>query len=198
MDNGWCFFWVLPPVLNINLAIVAFMGLSILILAKVYTTEDIREGGGDALETYIWFAILFMISSELNNLRSMKILGAQLATYVNNFHWISVYILLPVLYILIHYLFVSQTAHLLALYAVFLQVGVNAEVPVALMVFMLSFATNLFVAISPQASSSYILFMGSGFLPSKEIYKQRIVATLLNIIIFLLATPWILWATSFF
>jgi DASS family divalent anion:Na+ symporter len=149
MDNGWCFFWVLSPVLNINLAIVAFIGLSILILAKVYTTEDIREGGGDVLETYIWFAILYLISSELNNLRFMKILGAQLATYVDNFHWISEYTLLTVLYILIHYLFVSQTAHLLALYAVFLKVSVNAEVPVALMAFMLSFATNLFAAISP-------------------------------------------------
>jgi DASS family divalent anion:Na+ symporter len=109
---------------------------------------------------------------------------------------VTVYVLLTVLYILIHYLFVSQTAHLLALYAVFLQVAVNAEVPAALMAFMLSFATNLFAAISPQASSSNILFVGSGFLPSRDIYKQGAVITVLNTVIFLLATPWILWASS--
>jgi DASS family divalent anion:Na+ symporter len=56
------------PILNINLAIVAFLGLSILILANVYTLEDIREGGGDALETYIWFAILYMISTALDDM----------------------------------------------------------------------------------------------------------------------------------
>ena len=193
---GMILLWIFSPVLNINLAIVAFLGLSILILAKVYTIEDIRQGGGDALETYIWFAILYMMSTALNNMGFMKILGAQLATYLIDYHWITVYVLLIVLYIVIHYLFVSQTAHLLALYAVFLQVAVNAEVPAALMAFMLSFATNLFAAITPQASSSNVLFVGSGFLPSKDIYKQGIVITVLNTIIFLLATPWIMWAAS--
>ena len=193
---GMILLWAFSPILNINLAIVAFLGLSILILAKVYTIEDIRQGGGDALETYIWFAILYMMSTALNDMGFMKILGAQLAVYLIDYHWITVYILLTVLYIVIHYLFVSQTAHLLALYAVFLQVAVNAEVPAALMAFMLSFATNLFAAISPQASSSNILFVGSGFLPSKDIYKQGVVITVLNTVIFLLATPWIMWASS--
>ncbi|MBT8301158.1 MAG: anion permease [Maribacter sp.] len=193
---GMILLWAFSPILNINLAIVAFLGLAILILANVYTIEDIRQGGGDALETYIWFAILYMISTALNDMGFMKILGAQLATYISGYNWVSVYILLIVLYILIHYLFVSQTAHLLALYAVFLQVAVNAEVPAALMAFMLSFATNLFAAITPQASSSNILFVGSGFLPSKDIYKQGAVITVLNTVIFLLATPWIMWASS--
>jgi len=193
---GMILLWAFSPLLNINLAIVAFLGLSVLILANVYTIEDIREGGGDALETYIWFAILYMISTELNNMGFMKILGAQLSTYISDYNWIVVYILLTVLYIVIHYLFVSQTAHLLALYAVFLQVAVTAGVPAALMAFMLSFATNLFAAITPQASSSNVLFVGSGFLPSKEIYKQGAVITVLNTVIFLLATPWIMWASS--
>jgi DASS family divalent anion:Na+ symporter len=193
---GMILLWAFSPLLNINLAIVAFLGLSILILANVYTIEDIREGGGDALETYIWFAILYMISTALNEMGFMKILGAQLSTYISDYNWMTVYILLIVLYIVIHYLFVSQTAHLLALYAVFLQVAVSAGVPAALMAFMLSFSTNLFAAITPQASSSNILFVGSGFLPSKEIYKQGAVITVLNTVIFLLATPWIMWSSS--
>ncbi|WP_041632648.1 DASS family sodium-coupled anion symporter [Maribacter sp. HTCC2170] len=193
---GMILLWAFSPVLNLNLAIVAFLGLAILILANVYTVEDIRQGGGDALETYIWFAILYMMSTALNDMGFMKTLGAQLATYISGYSWVTVYILLTVLYIVIHYLFVSQTAHLLALYAVFLQVAVNAGVPAALMAFMLAFATNLFAAITPQASSSNVLFVGSGFLPSKDIYKQGAIVTVLNIVIFLLATPWIMWASS--
>ena len=90
----------------------------------------------------------------------------------------------------------SQTAHLLALYAVFLQVGVNAGVPATLMAFMLSFATNIFAAVTPQASSSNVLFVGSGFLPSKDIYRQGAVITAWNTFIFLLASPWIMWSSS--
>ena len=193
---GMILLWAFSPVLNINLAIVAFLGLSVLILANVYTLEDIRQGAGDALETYVWFAILYMMSTALNDMGFMKTLGAQVATYISGYSWVTVYILLTLVYVAIHYLFVSQTAHLLALYAVFLQVAVDAQVPAALMAFMLSFATNYFSVMTPQASSSNILFAGSGFLPSEDIYKQGAVITVLNTLIFLLATPWILWATG--
>ncbi|NHF61197.1 DASS family sodium-coupled anion symporter [Flavobacteriaceae bacterium TP-CH-4] len=193
---GMILLWAFSPLLNINLAIIAFLGLSILILANVYTLEDIRQGAGDALETYVWFAILYMMSTALNDMGFMKTLGAQIAAQISGFNWVTVYILLTVLYVVIHYLFVSQTAQLLALYAVFLQVAVNAQVPAALMAFMLSFATNYFAVITPQASSSNVLFAGSGFLPSEDIYKQGAVITVLNTVIFLLATPWILWSSS--
>jgi DASS family divalent anion:Na+ symporter len=194
---GMILLWAFSPVLNIDLAIVAFLGLSILILANVYTLEDIRKGAGDALETYVWFAILYMMSTALNDIGFMKTLGAQIATHISDFNWVTVYIFLTVLYVVIHYLFVSQTAQLLALYAVFLQVGVNAQVPAALMAFMLSFATNYFAVITPQASSSNVLFAGSGFLPTEDIYKQGAIITVLNTVIFLLATPWIMWSSSF-
>jgi DASS family divalent anion:Na+ symporter len=182
--------------LDLNLAIIAFFGLSVLILANVYTLEDIREGAGDALETFIWFAILYMMSNSLNEMGFMKTLGAQIAFQIGDYNWMTVYILLTVLYVLIHYLFVSQTAQLLALYAVFLEVAVNAQVPAALMAFMLSFATNYFAVMTPQASSSNVLFAGSGYLPSEDIYKQGGIITVLNTVVFLLATPWILWASS--
>ena len=193
---GMILLWAFSPVLNINLAIVAFLGLSILILTDVYTLNDIRKGTGDALETFIWFAILYMMSTALNEMGFMKTLGEQIAFYIGDYNWVTVYIFLTVLYVLIHYLFVSQTAQLLALYAVFLQVAVNAQVPAALMAFMLSFATNYFAIITPQASSSNVLFAGSGYLPSEDIYKQGAIITALNTVIFLLATPWILWSSS--
>jgi len=193
---GMILLWAFSPVLNINLAIIAFLGLSILILADVYTLEDIRQGAGDALETFIWFAILYMMSTALNEMGFMKTLGAQIAAYISGYNWVTVYILLTVLYVLIHYLFVSQTAQLLALYAVFLQVAVNAGVPAALMAFMLSFATNYFAIITPQASSSNVLFAGSGYITSREIYQQGAIITAFNTALFLLATPWIIWSSS--
>lgn len=193
---GMILLWAFSPVLNINIAIVAFLGLSILILNNVYTLEDIRQGAGDALETFIWFAVLYMMSNALNEMGFMKTLGAQIAAHISDYNWVTVYVLLTVLYVLIHYLFVSQTAQLLALYAVFLQVAVNAQVPAALMAFMLSFATNYFAVITPQASSSNVLFAGSGYLPSEDIYKQGAIITVLNTVIFLLATPWIIWSSS--
>ena len=52
----------------------------------------------------------------------------------------------------------ERTAHLLALFGVFLDVGVRLGVPAAPLAFQLLFATNYFSAIAPQGSSANLLF----------------------------------------
>ena len=74
---------------------------------------------------------------------------------------------------LLHYLFVSQTAHLLALFGVFLDVGVKLGVPAAPLAFQLLFATNYFSAITPQGSSANLLFAGSGYLSQRRSLPAR-------------------------
>lgn len=193
---GMVILWSLGGIYGINTAIVGVLGLAMLLLTGVYRLEYLREEGGDALETYIWFSILYTLSSQLNELGFMSIAGKRISDLMINLHWVSAYLLLTLLYVLIHYLFVSQTAQLLALFAVFLEVAIQAGVPAALMAYMLAFATNYFSAITPQASSGNIIFMSSGYLEAGEVYKAGAVVTLINLVIFLLMTPWILWISS--
>jgi len=193
---GMVTLWALAGLLGLDLAIIAITGLTILMVTGVYKIKDLKAGGGEALEVYIWFAILYVLSSALNEMGFMSVLGTQISGLIGDLNWMLVYVLLTIIYVLIHYLFVSQTAQMLALYAVFLEVGINASVPAALMAFMLSFATNYFAAITPQASSCNTFFVGSGYLDPKEVYKYGGLVTVVNLLIFLLATPWILWMSS--
>jgi DASS family divalent anion:Na+ symporter len=189
--------WVLATPLGLNLAIVCLAGLAVLIISNVFPLTILRREGGDALETFIWFAILYMMSSSLNAMGFMGILGQKISGQITSLSVYQIYVLLTVLYVLIHYLFVSQTAHMLALYGVFLEVAFAAGVPVALMAFSLSFATNYFAAMAPQGSSCNVFFVGSGYITPKEVYQQGAIVTLANLLIFLLATPWMEWASSF-
>ena len=66
------------------------------------------------------------------------------------FAWPVAFVMLVFIYILFHYLFVSQTAHMLALFGVFLGAGIQVGVPPVLLAFMLLFATNYFSVITPQ------------------------------------------------
>ena len=94
---------------------------------------------------------------------------------------------------LLHYLFVSQTAHLLALFGVFLDVGVKLGVPLAPLAFLLLFATNFFSAITPQGSSANLLFAGSGYLSQGDLYRLGAITTAFNLAVYLLVgTPWLL------
>ena len=63
----------------------------------------------------------------------MAFVGARLAALLGGLSgWLTAGLLLVTAYVLLHYLFVSQTAHLLALFGVFLDVGVKVGVtPVA-------------------------------------------------------------------
>jgi len=61
--------WVLAGALNINVTAVAFGGLGVLLATSVLTLDDISTQG-DTLATYLWLAVLFALSAQLNELGS--------------------------------------------------------------------------------------------------------------------------------
>jgi len=121
--------WVMAGTLNLSLAAVAFAGLGALLATKVLTLDDINLQGG-TLVTFIWLAVLFALSGQLNELGFMGYVGGRLTSLLGGMTWPNAYVVLLVLYVLMHYLFVSQTAQILALFDVFLGVGVKTGVSV--------------------------------------------------------------------
>ena len=184
--------WALSSVLSLDATAIAFCGLAVMMLSGIFTLEDMKNSG-DALETLIWFAIIYSLTTQLDALGFMAYVGELLDAFVNGLHPILTFVALLGAYLGIHYLFVSQTAHLLALFGVVLSLS-PSEIPIELMAMMLLLATNYFSVLTPQASSSNVIFMGSGYLEGREVYRYGGLVTLVCFIIYLLiGTPWILW-----
>jgi len=136
------------------------------------------------------------MSNQLNELGFMEFLGERLVMRLGGLPVAVAAIALVVAYVLLHYLFVSQTAHLLALFGVFLGVGVKLGVSAPVLAFELLFATNYFAAIAPQASSANLLFAGSGYLSQGDLYRLGGLHTAFCLVLFLLVgTPW-LWLVA--
>jgi DASS family divalent anion:Na+ symporter len=187
--------WGLAGTLKIDLTAVAFVGLGVLLATGVLTLKDIGQQG-DVLATFLWFAILYTLSGQLNALGFMGYLGQRLGGALGGLPWLAVYVILILAYVVLHYLFVSQTAHILALFGVFLGVGAQLGVPVAVLGFALLFATSNLSTITPQASSANVLVVGSGYLTQGELYRLGTITTVVNILVLLLVgTPWILLVT---
>jgi len=187
--------WASAATLGLDSTAIAFLGLGALLATGVMTLDDIAKQG-DVLATFIWFAVLFTLSSQLNELGFMGFLGRQLAAALGGLASPTAGLILVFAYILLHYLFVSQTAHLLALYAVFLDVGVKLGVNPGILAFQLLFATNYFSAITPQGSSANLLFAGSGYLTQGDLYRFGAIATGVCVAIyFVLGTAW-LWIVA--
>ena len=192
---GMVVLWGLASTLKIDPTAVAFLGLGIMLATNVLTMGDIAKEG-DVLATFIWFASLFTLSSQLNKLGFMEYVGDRLATALGGFPVFAAAVVLLVAYILLHYLFVSQTAHLLALFGVFLGVGVKLGASAPILAFQLLFATNYFAAITPQASSANLLFAGSGYLSQGELYRLGAIHTVFCLLLYLVVGTGWLWLVA--
>ena len=187
--------WVFGDSLQLNATSVAFAGLGMLLVSNVIGLKDIAEHG-EALETFLWLAVLFALSGQLNELGFMGYVGQRLASYIVGLSWQMTYVILVVLYVLIHYMFVSQTSQVLALLGVFVDVGIRGGVPAPLMAFALLFASSYFSVITPQGGSQNVIFVSSGYLAQPELYRLGLLVTLFFLAVFLvIGTPWILLVT---
>jgi divalent anion:Na+ symporter, DASS family len=184
--------WVMAGTLKLDLTAVALAGLGALLATSVLTLDDIAKEGG-TLATYLWLAVLFAMSGQLNELGFMGYVGGRLSSALAGVSWPAAYVALMVLYVLMHYLFVSQSSQVLALFGVFVEVGQRAGVPTPLMAFALLFASSYFSTITPQGGSQNVIFVGSGYLQQGELYKLGALTTAFCLLVFLvLGTPWLL------
>ena len=184
--------WIMARTLSLDLTAVAFAGLGALLATSVLTLDDIAQEGG-TLATYLWLAVLFALSGQLNELGFMGYVGGRLASGLQGVPWSAAYVALVVLYVLMHYLFVSQSSQVLALFGVFVEVGTRTGVPTPLLAFSLLFASSYFSTITPQGGSQNVIFVGSGYLTQGELYRVGALTTGVCLLIFLLlGTPWLL------
>jgi DASS family divalent anion:Na+ symporter len=183
--------WVFADKLNFNVTSIAFAGLGLLLMTGVLTAHDIQTQG-DTLATFLWLAVLFALSTQLNELGFMGYVGQRLASYMGGLSWPVMYVALILIYVAIHYMFVSQSSQVLALLGVFLDVGIRGGVPPQLMAFSLFFASSYFSVITPQGGSQNVIFVGSGYLTQRELYRLGVLVTLFFLVIFLtIGTAWL-------
>lgn len=184
--------WVMADTLHLSLTAVAFAGLGVLLATEVLTVADLDKQGS-TLVTFVWLAVLFALSGQLNAVGFMSFVGGKLTALLGDISWPLAYVVLLTLYVLMHYMFVSQSAQVLALLGVFLDVAARKGVPVPLMAFALLFASSYFSTITPQGGSQNVIFVGSNYLTQGELYRLGILTTMICLIVFLvLGTPWLL------
>jgi DASS family divalent anion:Na+ symporter len=184
--------WVLADSLRLSPTAVAFAGLGVLLATNVLTLEDINLQGS-TLATFLWLAVLFALSGQLNELGFMGYVGGRLTARLGGIPWPVAYVVLLALYVLMHYMFVSQSAQVLALFDVFLDVAVGTGVPAPLMAFALLFASSYFSTLTPQGGSQNVIFVGSNYLTQGELYRLGLLTTGFCLLAFLvLGTPWLL------
>lgn len=176
--------WVTGDMLKIDATTTAFIGLSILLLTQVLTWEDVKAEKG-AWDTIVWFATLVMMAGSLNELGFIPWFGKLIQAQLMGISWSLAFPIIIMVYFLSHYLFASATAHVAAMYAALLSVGVAMGVPPMLLALMLGFTGSLYGTITHYAHGPAPVFFGSGYVDVKHWWMIGLIMGVILLVIWM-------------
>ena len=145
-----------------------------------------------AWSTLIFFAVLVGMADHLKKLKVVDWIGQQAAHSVSGMAWPMAFAILVLAYFFIHYMFASNTAQIVALYAVFLGAAVAAGVPPMFAALFLGFMGNLIGGITHYASGPAGVYYGSGYFSVGEWFKIGFMAAIVNLVVWgAVGTAWL-------
>lgn len=176
--------WIFGTSLNINATTTAFIGLGTLLVTQVLTWSDIKKEEG-AWDTLVWFAVLVMMATFLNELGMIPWFSQTMQGTVSGMSWVWALIILSVVYFYSHYFFASNTAHVSAMYAAFLAVLVAAGAPPLVSALILGFFSNLFGCMTHYGCGPAPVFFGSGYITQNKWWSLGFLISIIHIIVWL-------------
>ncbi len=182
--------WVTGQWNKIDATVVAFLGVSVMLITGVIRWDDVlsEKGAWDAL---IWFGGLVMMASQLDAMGFMKWFAATVGNSLAGWSWLSALIVLMLVYFYSHYGFASTTAHVTAMFPAFLAVAVAVKVPPALAALTMGFFSALNAGITHYGTGPAPIYFNAGYMDQKTWWKLGLIVSFVNIAIWMgVGFPW--------
>ncbi|MFD1630440.1 anion permease [Pseudopedobacter beijingensis] len=176
--------WILGDTLSIDATTTAFIGLSLLLLTSVLTWEDVKSEKG-AWDTIVWFAVLVMMASSLNELGFIGWFSELIRVKIGDLDWSIAFPVIVLVYFFSHYIFASATAHVAAMYAALLGVGVSLGIPPMLLAMMLGFMGSIYGVLTHYGHGPAPVFFGSGYVDLKAWWLRGLEIGIVLLIIYM-------------
>lgn len=174
--------WIFGGNFGISATTSAFVGLSVLLLSGVLTWSDIKKEQG-AWDTLVWFSVLVMMATYLNELGMIPWFSDLMGNAVGQMSWMMTLVILAIVYFYSHYFFASNTAHVSAMYAAFLSVIVASGAPPLLSALILAFFSNLFSCLTHYGAGPAPVFFGSGYVSQQKWWSLGFIISLIHIVV---------------
>jgi len=173
MTTGWH---------QLNHAVVALVGIGVLVLAGVLSWDDVTSERG-AWDVFIWYGGLVQMASALGETGITKRFAETAAGFTGGWVWSAALAALLAIYFYAHYGFASITAHATAMYTPFLVVTIAAGAPPALAVLSLAAFSNLSASLTHFGTTPGPIYFGARYVTQREWWTFGFVASLVTIAI---------------
>jgi DASS family divalent anion:Na+ symporter len=182
------------PSFALETAVVAFIGLFVLIFAGILNWDDILAQKS-AWDTLIWFAALIMLAEQLNKTGVVAWFSAGIKTGIvaSGMNWLEAATILVVVFVFSHYFFASSTAHISSMFLAFITVGANLIPPEYIAPFMLMMAagSSIMMALTHYATGTSPIIFGSGYVGLGRWWSVGLIMCWVDLLIFaFVGAPW--------
>lgn len=178
------FGWVAQSWHGLHPAIVAYGGVSLIVLLGVIRWDDVLEERR-AWDAFIWFGGLIMMAEGLNNLGVIKAFTDALGAHLHGWAWMPALALLVLAYTYVHYGFASMTAHITALYPAFLLLAVANGAPALVAALALAYFSNLNASLTHYGTGPAPIFFGSGYVNQTTWWRVGFIVVAFNLVVWL-------------
>ncbi|MEA2118019.1 DASS family sodium-coupled anion symporter [Halovibrio sp. HP20-50] len=174
----------LGDAVTLNTTTSAFIGLSILLLTGVLTWDDVLAEK-NAWDTLLWFGALIMMATQLNQTGLIDWFSSNMQDWITmmGIGWMGASALLVLTFLYTHYFFASTTAHITAMMAAFLTVGLTLGAPPMPFVLIMAATSSIMMTLTHYATGTSPVIFGSGYLTLGEWWKAGFIMSVVNLVI---------------
>ncbi len=174
--------WTTTMFHGVDYAVVALLGICVLLLAKVMVWEDLI-GESAAWDVFIWYGGLVRMAEALGETGITKRFAETAGSFTTGWRWWAALGLLALVYFYAHYAFASISAHALAMYTPFVIVVIAAGSPSFIAVALLAYFSNLSAGLTHYGTTPGPIYFGAGYVSQQKWWQLGLIASIPNILI---------------
>lgn len=176
----------------IDPTVAAMLAVTLMVILQVVSWNDILANT-QAWNVLVWFATLVTLAGGLADTKFVDWVAQSLAPVLSTRGAITAAVLLIASYFLLHYLFASITAHVSALFQVFLVLAITipgiSRVAWAL---LLSYPLGLMGILTPYGTGPSPIYYGCGYIKGKDFWILGAVLGALFLAVYVaIELPWL-------
>ncbi|MFN2447037.1 MAG: DASS family sodium-coupled anion symporter [Vicinamibacterales bacterium] len=181
---GVVLMWVTSKWHGIDVTLVAFVGITVLILSRVLTWEGVLAERS-AWDVFVWYGGLLTMGEILNETGSTTAFAAWVSAGLTGTPWLVALVVTLIVYFYVHYALASITTHILAMFPPFVLMLVGLGAPPSLVVYSLACLANLTAGLTHYGTTTAPIVYAEGYVSVRQWWRVGFVASVANLTIWL-------------
>lgn len=184
--------WATGSIHHIDSAIVALLGLSAMLITHCIDWNDVTKQNG-AWDVLVWMGVLVNMAAYLSKFGFMKWFAATMVAACAGMSWMTMLIVLCIVYTFAHYLLASNSAHIAAMFIAFMTILVAAGAPIIPTAIILAILCNSASFLTHYGCGVTPIFFGAGYMEQGEWWKIGFVLTVMHLVVWMcIGLPWMM------